>query len=98
LNFFRQTAEILETLTRPFKENYMTEQERADGQDTMVVAAGLALMMLGAGMILSHPRIRKSALATLMPLLPELQNSLSAGDLAASLLPEVDRYMRLRSM
>ncbi len=76
----------------------MNDQERAFAQDTILVASGLALMICGAGMILAHPQIRNAALASLMPLLPDLQKSLSGGQLAGSVLPDVERDMKLRSM
>lgn len=66
-------------------------------RDFLYFAGGLALMVLGAGLIASHPAIRKSVKAGLDSVLPEMQNRLGSGTISA-LVPDIQRYMKLRSM
>lgn len=68
----------------------------SEGKDMLYVAGGLALMVLGAGLIVAHPGIRRAVTAGLSGVLPELQGKF-APDLTA-LGPDIQRYLRLRSM
>lgn len=68
----------------------------SDGKDMLYVAGGLALVVLGAGMIMSHPAIRRSIAAGLSSVLPELQGKF-APDLSA-LGPDIQRYLKIKSM
>jgi hypothetical protein len=74
----------------------VNDQENADVRNALLLAGGAALLVLGAGVIMAHPDIRRSVLASLAPLLPTLQEPTKAGVGAA--LPDVERYMRLRAM
>jgi hypothetical protein len=55
-------------------------------RDTLSMLGGVALVVVGAGMILSNPSVRqyigKSAL----------------GDVIGNIVPDVERYFKLRSM
>jgi hypothetical protein len=66
-------------------------------KDFLYFAGGLALMVLGAGLIASHPAIRKSLKAGLESVLPDVQSRLGLGTVSA-LVPDIQRYMKLRSM
>ncbi|MDQ2856754.1 MAG: hypothetical protein M3R68_10525 [Acidobacteriota bacterium] len=66
-------------------------------RDFLYFTGGLALMVLGAGLIASHPAIRKSLKAGLESVLPDVQNRLGMGTVSA-LVPDIQRYMKLRSM
>jgi hypothetical protein len=55
-------------------------------KDTMYVLGGIALVVFGAGMILSNPLIRKYI------------GQMGLGSLALSSLPDIDRYLKLRAM
>jgi hypothetical protein len=66
-------------------------------KDFLYFAGGLALMVLGAGLIAAHPAIRKSVKAGLDSVLPEVKNRLGSGTIGA-LVPDIQRYMKLRSM
>jgi hypothetical protein len=66
-------------------------------RDFLYLTGGLALMVLGAGLIASHPAIRKSLKAGLESVLPDIQNRLGMGTVSA-LVPDIQRYMKLRSM
>jgi len=62
--------------------------ENGNGTDkeTLYMLGGVALVIFGAGLILSNPAIRK-----------HLAN-LGVGNLASAALPDIEKYFRLRSM
>jgi hypothetical protein len=55
-------------------------------KETLYMLSGVALVIFGAGLILSNPAIRK-----------QLAN-LGVGNLASAALPDIEKYFRLRSM
>jgi hypothetical protein len=55
-------------------------------KDTLFMLSGVALIVFGAGLILYNP-IAKRYLG-----------QLGVGDLASAALPDLDRYLKLRSM
>lgn len=55
-------------------------------RDTLFMLSGVALMVFGAGLILTNP-IAKRYLG-----------QLGVGDLASLALPDLDRYLKLRAM
>jgi hypothetical protein len=55
-------------------------------KDTLYLLGGAALIVFGAGLILSNPVVRK------------YMGQLGIGNLAKDLMPDVDRYLKLRSM
>jgi hypothetical protein len=55
-------------------------------KDTLYMLGGLALVVFGAGLILSNPIARKYL------------GQFGVGDLASAALPDLDRYLKLRSM
>jgi hypothetical protein len=71
---------------------------RDDSKDLVYLAGGAALMVLGAGLIASHPAIRKSLQAALATVLPEVQNRLGSMNAISAVVPDIQRYMKLRSM
>ena len=76
----------------------MDNENGHDGsRDFLYFAGGVALMVLGAGLIASHPAVRKSLKAGLDSVLPEVQNRLGSGTMSA-LVPDIQRYLKLRSM
>ena len=64
----------------------MENLESQDGKSTLYLFGGLALVVLGAGLILSHPSIRKYL------------GQVGVGDLVQAAVPDVERYLKLRSM
>ena len=74
----------------------MSDTENEEMTKALLLAGGAALMVFGAGMLLAHPTVRKTVLASLTPLLPELQEPLKDG--AARVLPDIERYLKLRGM
>jgi hypothetical protein len=61
---------------------------RANGADreTLYLLGGIALVVFGTGLILSNPLARR------------LLGQASLGGVTQALLPDVERYMKLRSM
>ena len=57
-----------------------------EARDTMFMMGGVALMIFGAGLILSNPVVRRY-----------LGQANPAG-LLTTLMPDVERYLKLRSM
>lgn len=55
-------------------------------RDTLLMLSGVAFMVFGAGLVLSNPLVRKYL------------GQMGLGNLAQSALPDLDRYLRLRSM
>lgn len=55
-------------------------------KDTLFMLSGVALIVFGAGLILSNP-IAKRYLS-----------QIGIGDLAQAALPDLDRYLKLRAM
>jgi hypothetical protein len=57
-----------------------------DDRDTLFMLSGLALIVFGAGLILSNPIARR------------YMGQFGIGNLAQSALPDLDRYLKIRSM
>jgi hypothetical protein len=60
--------------------------EEFNDRDTLFILSGLALMVFGAGLILTNPIARR------------YMGELGIGSLASLALPDLDRYLKLRSM
>jgi hypothetical protein len=57
-----------------------------NGKDTLYMMGGVALMVFGAGLVLSNPYVRR------------YMSQLGIGNLAQAVMPDVERYLRLRAM
>jgi hypothetical protein len=55
-------------------------------KDTLYMLSGVALLVFGAGLILTNPIARR------------YMGQLGVGDLASLALPDLDRYLKLRAM
>jgi hypothetical protein len=66
----------------------MNRTEGASGVDkeTLYMLGGVALVIVGAGLVLSNPTVRRYL------------GQMGLGDLASAALPDIERYFRLRSM
>ncbi len=66
----------------------MHRTENGDGPDkeTLYMLGGVALVIFGAGLILSNSNVRR------------LLGQVGVGSLASAALPDLERYLRLRSM
>jgi hypothetical protein len=60
--------------------------EGFNDKDTIFMLGGVALIVFGAGLILTNPIVRR------------YMGQLGVGDLANLALPDLDRYLKLRSM
>jgi hypothetical protein len=71
------------------KENAVATEHSngsVSGRDTLFMLSGVALMVFGAGLILTNPIARR------------YMGQLGVGDLANLALPDLDRYLKLRAM
>ena len=58
----------------------------AADKDTLYMLSGVALVVFGAGLILSNPMVRRYL------------GQIGVGNLVQDALPDLDRYLKLRSM
>jgi len=58
----------------------------ANARETLFLLGGAALLVVGAGMVLSHPAVRQYI------------DKSSLGNVISNLIPDVEKYFRLRSM
>jgi hypothetical protein len=65
---------------------HSTENGNGTDKDTLYMLGGVALVVFGAGLILSNPSIRKYL------------SQIGLGNVASAALPDLERYFRLRSM
>lgn len=64
----------------------MENLESLDGKSALYLFGGVALVILGAGLIVSHPSIKKYL------------GEMGVGDLVQAAVPDVERYLKLRAM
>ena len=57
-----------------------------EDRDTLFMLSGIALMVFGAGLILSNPVAKRYL------------GKLGIGNLTSAALPDIERYLRLRAM
>lgn len=69
-------------------ENTRNDQDGAEARDTLMMLSGVALVIFGAGLILSNPIVRR-----LMG-----QTGLNGLNLLQSAVPDLEKYMKLRNM
>jgi hypothetical protein len=62
------------------------EEETGVDKETLYMFGGVALVILGAGLVLSNSTVRRYL------------RQIGLGDLASAALPDIERYFRLRSM
>lgn len=58
----------------------------SNDMDTLLLMGGIAMLVFGAGLVLSRPSVRR------------FLGNAGIGDLTQSVLPDLERYLRLRSM
>jgi hypothetical protein len=58
----------------------------ASDKDTFYMFGGVALIVFGAGLILSNPLVRR------------YMSQIGVGNLVHAAIPDVERYMKLRAM
>jgi hypothetical protein len=67
-----------------------------DSKDMLYLVGGLALLIAGAGLVLAHPAIRRQLKSGLDRVVPGIPENLTGG--LATIVPDFQRYMKLRSM
>lgn len=55
-------------------------------RDTLMMLSGIALMVFGAGLVLTNPVVQRTL------------GKVGLGNIAQNALPDFERYLRLRSM
>ena len=68
----------------------------SENRDVLYLVGGVALIVLGAGLVMTHPAIRKTLATGLSAILPEMKGKFGL-DLS-TIGPDVERYLKLRSM
>jgi hypothetical protein len=58
----------------------------ASDKDTLYMLGGVALIVFGAGLVLSNPFVRR------------YMSRIGVGNLAHAAIPDIERYLKLRSM
>jgi hypothetical protein len=64
----------------------MNGTQNGSDKDTLYMLGGVAMIVFGAGLILSNPFIRRYL------------SQLGVGNLAQAAFPDVERYLKLRAM
>jgi hypothetical protein len=64
----------------------MANNDSNDLQGTLCLFGGLALLIVGTGLIVSHPTIR------------QYLGNVGLGDIVQTTIPDLERYLKLRSM
>ncbi len=73
-------------LSSTHSSNGHLSAEEAETRDTLYLMGGAALMVLGAGLILSTPTVRR------------MLGGVGLGNLISAAAPDFERYLKLRSM
>jgi hypothetical protein len=63
-----------------------TANGNGSDRDTLYMMGGIAMIVFGAGLVLSNPFIRR------------YMSQIGVGNLAQSMMPDVERYFKLRAM
>lgn len=63
-----------------------TDDTMGTDKETLYMLGGVALVIFGAGLVLSNPTVRRYL------------GQVGIGNLASAALPDLERYFRLRSM
>ena len=63
-----------------------TTNGNGNDKDTLYMLGGVALIVFGAGLILSNPFVRR------------YMSRIGVGNLAQTVMPDVERYLKLRAM
>jgi hypothetical protein len=74
----------------------MSDNNKAESGSPLLVVGGIALMAVGAGLAMTHPRIRRAVLGALKPWLSAMEGPLHAS--TGKLVSDIQRYWKLRAM
>jgi hypothetical protein len=64
----------------------MEQRDSTELRDLLLALGGAAMVLVGAGLMLSHPMVKKYV------------GQLGLNDLAQGAVPDIERYLRLRAM
>ena len=76
--------------------NQDNNSQDTEARDVLCIAGGMALLVMGAGLVMTHPQLRKTVLDGVSRFMPDLAGSIKSG--VAGVLPDVERYLKVRSM
>jgi len=62
------------------------EETNGNGKETLYMLGGVALVIVGAGLVLTNPTVKKYL------------GQVGLGNFASAALPDIERYFRLRAM
>ena len=81
-----------------FEEEDSMENKGSNGSNDMLyLVGGLVLLVAGAGLIMAHPGVRQQLRDGLKRALPDgILEKLSGG--LSTIVPEFQRYMKMRAM
>lgn len=74
----------------------MEDDGARESKDMLYLVGGVALLVAGAGLIMSHPEIRRQVKAGLDRVFPGIQDNFNVG--LTTVVPDFQRYMKIRSM
>jgi hypothetical protein len=75
----------------------MGQNGSSDSKDMLYLVGGLALLVAGAGLIMAHPMVRQQLRDGLSRVMPDgIPESLAGG--LSTVIPDFQRYMKIRSM
>jgi hypothetical protein len=74
----------------------MTEESENEARDIVYLAGGAALVVLGAGLAMAHPAVRRNVKSLIAGLMPEFEEPIKQG--IRGVLPDFERYMKLKGM
>lgn len=72
------------------------DNDSSDNRDTLYLMGGLALIVLGTGLVMTNKSVRSAVMAGVSSVLPELQGKLGV-DLSG-IGDDVQRYLKLKAM
>ena len=67
-------------------EQHLAKTESSETKDMLMALGGVALVVFGAGLIMSHPLVRRYL------------GSSGLGGMVSAAIPDLERYLKLRSM
>ena len=67
-------------------ERHLATKEPSETKDMLMAIGGVALVVFGAGLIMSHPIVRRYL------------GSSGLGGMVAAAIPDIERYMKLKAM
>jgi hypothetical protein len=73
----------------------MFEDANSNDTELVTLARGVSMMILGAGLVLSNPNVRRFLMSQLSSRLSESEDSLNG---FSAILPDLERYLKIRSM